>query len=376
MIALARILAGLWLLLLCAPAWGQGVTPRTVVLGQSAPLSGPQQAAGESIRNGALAYLRRLNEAGGVHGRRIELATFDDGGDPARALANTRRLIEEFGVFALFGYPQASLSTEVLDLVQRSDVTLLSAECGGREARPPGRPVYTVCPDAASELAGLVDDYAQLGQRRFALVRLDGEGGAGLAAAARAALARRGLVELRDVPYDLGRTPDAEVSRILQAPSPDIVLVALPQPPAAALLRELRRAGSRAQLVATSLADAMAAARALGREGAGVVFSQPVPPLSQISLPIVSDYRAAFRVETGGEDYSPASLAAYIAAKVMAEAVRRAGPAPTRERLAQSLAAMNDYDAGGYVVRFSRTRREGSARVYLQSIDREGGLLH
>ena len=375
MIALAQSLAAL-ALLLCAPAWGQGVTPHTVVLGQSAPLSGPRQAVGERIRNGALAYLRRLNDAGGVHGRRIELATFDDGGDPARALANTRRLIEEFGVFALFGYPEASLSRDVLELLRRSHVTLLSAECGGREPRAPEAPVYAICPDAADELARLVDDYAQLAQRRFALVRLDDAGGAALAAATRAAVARHGLVELRDIPYELGGPTDAAPARILRAPAPDVVLVALPQPPAAALLRELRRAGSRAQLVATSLADASATARALGREGAGVVLSQPVPPLSQISLPVVSDYLAAFRVETGGDDYSPASLAAFIAAKVMAEAVRRAGPAPTRERLAQSLAAMNDYDAGGYVVRFSRTRREGSARVYLQSIDREGGLLH
>ena len=59
-----QILAALLLLFACAAASAQGVTARTVVLGQSAPLSGPQAALGEEIRNGALAYLRRLNDAG------------------------------------------------------------------------------------------------------------------------------------------------------------------------------------------------------------------------------------------------------------------------------------------------------------------------
>jgi len=77
--------------LLPAAAWSQGVTAHTLVLGQSAPLSGPLQGLGEDVRSGALAYLRRLNDAGGVHGRRLELATLDDAGDAGRALPGRRR---------------------------------------------------------------------------------------------------------------------------------------------------------------------------------------------------------------------------------------------------------------------------------------------
>ncbi len=41
-----------------------------------------------------------------MHGRRIELATLDDGGDAKRALANTQRLAEQLRVFALLAYPE------------------------------------------------------------------------------------------------------------------------------------------------------------------------------------------------------------------------------------------------------------------------------
>ena len=125
-----------------------------------------------------------------------------------------------------------------------------------------------------------------------------------------------------------------------------------------------------------SQADPAILARSLGREGAGVVLSQVVPPLERISLPVVAGYRVAFEAETGGQDYSPASLEAYIAAKVFAEAVRRAGPALTREALLLALEAMSVYDAGGYVLGYSRSNHQGSARIELLTIGRDGGLLH
>src|SRR6266436_1114719 len=87
-----------------------GLTAAAITIGQSAPLSGSNQELGQDIRNGALAYFKKLNDAGGVHGRRIELVTLDDANDVKRAGENTQKLIEEQGVFALFGYASATLS--------------------------------------------------------------------------------------------------------------------------------------------------------------------------------------------------------------------------------------------------------------------------
>src|SRR3954465_4422995 len=90
-----------------------------IVFGQSAPLTGPNAELGNDIRNGALAYFNKLNDGGGVHGRRIELVTLDDANQVARADVNTRKLIEEQGVFALFGYASATLSRPALPMVDQ-----------------------------------------------------------------------------------------------------------------------------------------------------------------------------------------------------------------------------------------------------------------
>src|ERR1700682_5248000 len=86
-----------------------GVTATAVTVGQSVPLTGANKGLGEDIRNGALAYFRKANDAGGVHGRKIEMVSLDDGNDVKRAGENTQKLVEEQGVFALFGYASAPL---------------------------------------------------------------------------------------------------------------------------------------------------------------------------------------------------------------------------------------------------------------------------
>lgn len=356
------------------PVGGQGVTARTVVLGQSAPLSGPARAHGADIRNGALAYLRRLNDAGGIDGRRIELATLDDSGDPDRALANTHRLLEELRVFALFGYPDANVSRELLALVQQSRAPLFGPVTGAQIARQPGRYVFTVRAGHADEMGRVVGHYAQLGLKRFSLVRRDDPEGAEILEAMRAALRRHDLPAPAVAVLRRGQVPEA-IHEVLVA-GPDAVVVALPAEPATGLLRELKRGTRGAQLVVLSLAEPAQLARDLGPAGAGIVLSQVVPPIERTSLPVVAEYRTAMEAETGRKDFSPASLEAYIAAKVFAEAVRRAGPALTRDALLLALEAMSVYDTGGYSVGFSRTGHQGSSRIELLAIDRDGKLLH
>src|SRR5689334_11458899 len=80
-----------------------GVTPTTILIGQSAAFSGPASELGTEMRTGAMAYFQAVNAAGGINGRKIELKSLDDGYESDRAAANTKKLIDE-GVFLLFGY--------------------------------------------------------------------------------------------------------------------------------------------------------------------------------------------------------------------------------------------------------------------------------
>jgi branched-chain amino acid transport system substrate-binding protein len=92
---------------LAGSAQDPGVTPTTVLLGGTAPLTGPA-AAYASVARGAKAYFDSVNAAGGVARRRIEYRFLDDAYNPAQTVQATRQLVEQERVFAVFN----SLGTE------------------------------------------------------------------------------------------------------------------------------------------------------------------------------------------------------------------------------------------------------------------------
>src|SRR5262247_2522682 len=156
-----------------AQAQAQGVGASTILIGQSAPLTGANAELGNDIRNGALAYFRKVNDAGGVHGRKIELVTLDDGNTVPRAEANTKKLVEEQGVFALFGYPSATLSRPALPFVEKHKVPFLSPFTGADPRRVYNKYVYNMRASYADELEKIVDHFGSLGLTRFSIVYYD-----------------------------------------------------------------------------------------------------------------------------------------------------------------------------------------------------------
>src|SRR5205085_1894214 len=122
----------------------RGVNATRIIIGQSAPLSGSNAELGNDIRTGALAYFRKVNDAGGVHGRKVELLSLDDANQVARAEANSVKLVEETRVFALFGYASATLSRPALPIVEKHGVPFLAPFTGADPMRVFNRHVYNM----------------------------------------------------------------------------------------------------------------------------------------------------------------------------------------------------------------------------------------
>ena len=91
-----------------------GISATEVTIGMSNVLSGPTAALGTGMKAGAEAFFDKANKDGGVGGRKIKLVSLDDGYEPEKAVANTKKLIDEDKVFALFGYVGTPTSTAVV----------------------------------------------------------------------------------------------------------------------------------------------------------------------------------------------------------------------------------------------------------------------
>jgi ABC-type branched-subunit amino acid transport system substrate-binding protein len=348
-----------------------GVSASAIVIGQSAPLTGANAELGNDIRNGAAAYFRKVNESGGVHGRRIELVTLDDANQVPRADENTKKLVEETGVFALFGYASATLSRPALPTVEKHRVPFLAAFTGADPMRVFNRYVYNMRASYADELEKIVEHFAPLGITRFSIVHYDDVVGRENFAAVERALKKRGLSPVSVASFKDRAKPDiaAGVKDVARG-APDVVILTTLYKASADFIKLARRSGLAAQVASNSFPGASPLAKELGAEGAGTIVATVVPPPTKRSLPVVQEYQVAIENQLGRKEYSFTSLESYIGAKVAVEALRRAGPRPTREAFMQALDNMK-YDVGGYLVGFSPGNHNGSSFVELTVIGRD-----
>ncbi len=92
--------------LACAPALAQqqGVSKNEILIGTIQDLSGPLASYGKAARNGMLLRIDEINEQGGVNGRKLRLATEDDGYDPKKAVMAAQKLVNQDKVFIMAGH--------------------------------------------------------------------------------------------------------------------------------------------------------------------------------------------------------------------------------------------------------------------------------
>jgi branched-chain amino acid transport system substrate-binding protein len=346
-----------------------GVSATRVVFGQSAPLSGANAELGTDIRNGALAYFARVNAAGGVHGRKVELLTADDANQVPRAEANTKKLVEEDGVFALFGYASATLSRPALPIVAQHGVPFLAPFTGADPMRVFNKYVYNVRGSYADELEKVVNHFAPLGVKRFSIVYYDDVIGRENHTAVARALKQRNLEAVSVASFKDRAKPDIEAGvKSVAAGTPDVVILTTLYKASSDFIKLARKSGLGAQMASNSFPGASPLAKELGKDGAGVIVATVVPPPTKRSLPIVQEYQAAIEKQLGKKEYSFSSLESYIGAKVAVEAMRRAGPKLTRESFMRALDSLSNFDTGGYVVSFSPANHNGSSFVELTVI--------
>ena len=377
MIAYSRY-AG-WLVLFAVLTWSepvisQGVTADTILIGQSAALSGPAEQLGKEMKSGAEAYFEVVNKSGGINGRKIKFVSLDDGYEPDKAAANTKKLITETKVLALFGYVGTPTSNAALPIFTEAKVPFIGAFTGAQSLREPfNRYIFNVRASYFDETEQIVAHLVLQGITKIAVFyQNDAYGKAGLAGVERAMKKR--MLEITETATVERNSTDvtAAVSKLAKSGTSAVIMISAYKS-CAAFIKAMKLAGGLQQFWNVSFVGSKALASELGEEGRGVQISQVVPfPWSDVT-PVVRDYQK----QIGTPDkYSFTSLEGYLAAKVLVEGLRRAGKTPTRESLVDALASMGKTDLGGFTVTYTPTNHNGSDFIDLTIISRAGTFKH
>jgi len=353
-----------------------GITDQSVLIGQSAALTGPAQGLGLEMRSGALLYFNQINASGGINGRKIQLESLDDGYEPDKAAANTKKLIQDSKVFALFGYVGTPTSQAVLPQVSAANIPFFGAFTGAQLLREPfNRNIFNVRASYFDETEKIAEHLTTIGVNKIAvLYQNDAYGKAGLAGMEKA-LDRRKLKLVATATVERSSTDVEAAARTINAASPDAILVVSAYKSVAAFVLAMKKLGSAAVIHNLSFVGSVPLAKELGSRGIGVHIAQVVPFPWSGTLPITREYQAQVS-KAGRSDYSFTELEGYIAARVFVEGLRRAGKDLTRDKLIAGLESLSKTDVGGYAIDFSPTDHNGSNYVDLSIIGSGGKFLH
>ncbi len=355
-----------------------GVTSDTIIIGQSAAMSGPAGKLGQQMNLGAKLYFKAVNAAGGVNGRKIDLKVLDDFYEPEAAERNTKTLINDTKVFALFGYVGTPTSLAALKQANPAGVPFFAPYSGAMALREPfARNVFHVRASYNDETAAIIQQIRTTGHKHVAVIYNDDSyGAAGLAGVKRALAMPENkavaLVAEATVPRNSTDVKGA-LSKLLPSKADSVVVISTYQT-TAALVKNAQSQGFSGQFYNVSFVGTKELAEALGSAGGGVVVSQVMPFPHTMSSPLVREYEKLLKAD-GITTFDYGSMEGYVAARIFVEGLKRAGRDLTREKLITAFESMGSTDIGGFAVSYSPTNHVASKFVEMTVINSHGQVI-
>lgn len=348
----------------------RGVTDTEILIGSHLDLSGPATAIGIQVRNGTDMAIKRINEAGGVHGRQIRLIVEDNGYDPKKAVLASNKLISRDKVFIMMHVVGTPVVLATLQKVMASDMPHLFPFTAAVQTYEPFHPYKFAAFTPYYQQSYIATRYLNqsAGVTKFGILYQDDDFGLNVLDGVELATKNLGLEPLVRTTYKRGSTDfTTQIARLRAA---GVEAVAL-----ATIVRET--------------AGAMKAARDLGwdvpfycttacytREtlDVGGVATNGLIAAGQTEVPYEDDPNPA--IAKWVEDYKDAyglvpsslALAAYIDTLLLKEALEIAGPDLTPDALVKALEDMPPYthpDFGGVAIDFDAGNRLGASKIFL-----------
>jgi branched-chain amino acid transport system substrate-binding protein len=281
-------------------------------------------------------------------------------------------LIEERKVSAMFLTRGTPHTEAIVPLLDKYGVPLIGPSTGAMVLHQPVRKhVFNVRATYQREAEKAVTHLTSMGISRIAVVMADDSFGADGLAGALKGLTTAGLKPVVQEKFNRA-APDftAIVPKIVQADTQAVIMVASGQAVVDGV-KAFRTAGSNAQVVTLSNNASGGFVKSLGTYARGVIVTQVFPYERSIAYPMVKEAQELAKAKLN-TDISPAMLEGYAAAKVLVEALRHAGPKPTREKIQAALENLRKFDLGGLEVSFSPTDHTGLDFADLSIIGSDG----
>lgn len=321
---------------------------KVVTVGAFTPVTGPVPFY-SVLTHAADAYFKHLNETGGIKGWKVNYITYDDGYDPARSVAVSRKLVEDDGAFALAAPVGTATNVAAIPYAKEKKVPMIGP-IGGASAFFVEPNVFPLLPDYGWSAASNVD-YAvkDLGLKKIALLWENDELGKSAKRGFDLYMKELGIEPAESVPFDVKTTSFSPHIRRVANSGAEAVILFGSNANLAAALKAADLQGLKVKWFAPFFTADPSTVKLAGDLLDGTYFSSWLLPVSS-EEPGVKAYREAVTKYYPGDPVGVFGLNGWSNAALFAkgfEALLDSGKPLTGESLIAALDNLNNASVGG-----------------------------
>ncbi len=346
-----------------------GVTDDEIVIGSWGPMTGPAALWGNVVK-GMDAYLKLINDEGGIHGRKIRFIYKDDAYDPSRTVPSVRELVQRDEVFAISGGIGTANGMAVKDFLSENGVPWITPMTGAAHfTHPPSDNIFSIFPLYYDEGIAMTK-YAlnELGATKIGIIYQNDEFGKSGLAAAKFILEQDGKDFVAALPAEVTDTDlSSHIARLKSSGAEVVLIWLLPRQAAIAVGTAAVMDFKPKWLASLVVSDITLMHDITKGAWEGVIFNYPSRSLfNDESNERMMQYKAAFEKYYPEDRWGTFSSSGFMWTEVLVEGLKRAGKDLTRESFLKAISEMDSFTGtSGIPFSFNEEKHLGARAVYL-----------
>ena len=353
-----------------------GISEAKITIGTVVPAKGALSEMGQAATTVIKAVFDELNNQGGIYNRRLELKLVEAAATPAATRANVERFIDDEHVFAMTGAFIAGSEKAIVPLLAEKEVPLVGPlTLFPQTSFPLNRQVFYLLSGIEGQTFALLDfvkQNAELKQKSVGVAYAHSEMNSSVVAAMKERSNKKdALGSIQFAEYEVGRFDAAAMARQFKQANHNIVFLLASSEEILSFLKEAAALDWFPTVFLPVTPGGAEISQAPAAFNGKIFFAFPNAPSDQTEEGL-KEFRALAEKYKFPSQHRAVQISVYSSAKVLVEALKRAGKNLSREDLIRSLEGLYEFRTGlTPAITYGPNRRIGAMGGYVVTIDLE-----
>lgn len=345
---LAALLAGLATAAQAIAADTTGVTDTTIKIGLPGPFTGNASSYSKS-QIGMHAYYRSVNDAGGIHGRKLEIIEVDDACSEVKGITAVKNLIYEQKVFLINGISCSGVGLAIKPMVIEAKVPFVINQAVNQNISQPVSPyIFHAVPtsyDAGASIVDFIKSNPKL--KNIAIVSHTNEWGMGYKTPQLEYMEKKyNMKPMLDLAMERGSTDATPQVLKIRSSGIDAIILNLYEAETAIFLRDAAKYGLKLPVLSGYATDLENTLKRVGSLEPVKNYHVLHMFVGTLDSPEMAKWGAIIKKYYPNEELTAFSFVGLGSAIVTVEALKRAGRDLTREKFIAEMEKLHNFKTG------------------------------